>query len=70
MRESSENRNSKNKMLEQVKQSERRKRGLSVSSSVSLANSETSSRRRARSDESDGGGDAKLSKASSKPIKV
>ena len=54
----------KNKMLEQVKQSERRKRGLSVSSVVSLAFSDASSRRRGRSDDSDGGVDAKHSKCS------
>ena len=57
----------KNKMLEQVKQTERRKRGLSVSSAVSLAFSETSSKGkiRIRSDDgSDGGGEPKHSKVS------
>ena len=54
----------KNKLLEQVKQTERRKRGLSVSSAVSFTFSDGSSRRRNRSAESDGRGDAKLSKVS------
>ena len=55
----------KNKILEQVKQTERRKRGLSVSSAASvgsLAISETSSKRRLSSAESDGENDAKHSK--------
>ena len=54
----------KNKLLEQVKQTERRKRGLSICSVASLALSDTSSRIRNRSDDSDGGGDAKHSKMS------
>ena len=57
----------KNKMLEQVKQAERRQRGLSVcsvSSVGSLTFSDTPSRRRGRSGGSDGGGDAKQSKVS------
>ena len=52
----------RNKLLDQVKQTERRKRGLSVSSVASFAWSDSSSRRRARSDDSDGGGDAKHGK--------
>ena len=54
----------KNKLLEQVKQTERRKRGLSISSIASLGLSDTSSRIRNRSNDSDGGGDAKHSKLS------
>ena len=57
----------KNKMLEQVKQTERRKRGLSVSSMVSLALSDVSSRVRVRSEDNDGGGEAKHSKCSPSP---
>ena len=51
----------KNKMLDQVKQTERRRRGLSISSVASLALSESSHRTRHRSDDSDGGGDAQQS---------
>ena len=56
----------KNKMLEQVKQTERRKRGLSVCSVTSFAYSDTSSKSkvRPRSIESDTGGDAKHSRVS------
>ena len=57
----------KNRMLELVKQTERRKRGLSVSSVASLALSEASSRVRHRSEENDGGGEAKHSKCSPSP---
>ena len=56
----------KNKMLEQVKQTERRKRGLSVCSVTSFAYSDTSSmsKVRPRSIDSDTGGDAKHSRVS------
>ena len=53
--------NLKNKILEQVKQTERRKRGLSISSAVSIAFSDESGRIRQRSG-SDGGGDSKHSR--------
>lgn len=49
----------KNKILEQIKHTERRNRGLSV---ASFAFSETSARIRPRSDESDGGGESKHNK--------
>ena len=56
----------KNKLLDQVLQVERRKRGISTSSVASIAWSDTSvsSRVRARSVESDGGGDSKHSRVS------
>ena len=54
----------RNKLLDQVKQTERRKRGLSVSSVASFALSDSSLGRRGRSNGSDGGGEAKLSKVS------
>ena len=54
----------KNKLIDQVRQIERRKRGLSTSSVTSIAWSESSARVRARSVESDGGGDSKHSRVS------
>ena len=51
----------KNKMLDQVKQTERRRRGLSISSVASLALSESLHITGHRSDDSDGGGDAQQS---------
>ena len=52
----------KNKLLDQVRQVERRKRGLSISSAASISWSEFAPRVRARSVESDGGGDSKHSR--------
>ena len=54
----------RNKLLDQVRVVERRRRGLSTSSAVSFAWSESSSKVRARSEESDGGGEPKQSRLS------
>ena len=54
----------KNKLLDQVRVVERRRRGLSTSSAASFAWSDTSSKVRARSEENDGGGDSKQSRLS------
>ena len=59
----------KNKLLEQVRQIERKKRGKSISSIASFAWSDSSAKVRARSVEGDGGGDQKHSRVSpSQPV--